>query len=104
MMHSLFWTTGALVWSVIAVAILWLVVETLLAAANAVSFLRWRYVSAAATKLRWARLPEAFFIQSWRLMFHHRNGDTFYSDDSGGRWCGIGDWSVGHVAVHTEEK
>lgn len=107
-MHSLLWTTGALVWCAISLIALWLFLEAILAMANAASFLRWRYRTARVHggKLRWAHLPGSFLIQTGRLVFHRNDGPggSAYGDKHGGRWCGIGDWSVGHVAVHAEDK
>ena len=97
MMQSVFYWTGAAAWLVVAIAAICLAFEMLLAIAASVSWHRWSWVNSCNRTRRpmWSRLPKSLAVKWWELMGHRAKNGTSWTADNGGRWEGIGSWTVG---------
>lgn len=95
MMDFLFWWTGLAVWSLIALAAVWFVVEWLWAAVVAIDQMRFTIAcnQGDLSEIKWKYTFHVFFSYSWNML-GYRIGDkyTLRNMKSGSEWRGFRDW------------
>lgn len=99
-MDTLFWWTGAVVWSVLALVVGWLLLEVLWGGVVTASYFRASLKSAKARKVvvPWWKVTSEFFRKWPEFIFYRNNGGTTISW-TGGVWHGVGDWTLYPVAL-----
>jgi hypothetical protein len=100
-MNTVFWWTGAVVWSLLSLLVLWLFVEIGMAITPAVSTVRFTWCAARMRGLPIypgiLRLPALLFGR-WGMCLGYRRGQ-FLLREQNGVWRGVGNWSVHPRAV-----
>lgn len=96
MLDPLFWWTGALVWAMVSLLVLWLLGELVWAAIAAASWTRFAWVAArgqGAKLLPTLLETPLVFLARWRGFIGFRPGSTRFHGEHG-YWNGIGQWAV----------
>jgi hypothetical protein len=96
---GLFWWTGAVVWLLIAAALLWFAAEVLWGLVCSISYNAWIIRTARKSgklgELKWRRFPLALLVEWWGHIGYRNNGNTVVTQTStGSQWRGVGDWTV----------
>ena len=103
-MNTVFWWTGAVVWSLLSLLVLWLFVEIGMAITPAVSTVRFTWCAARMRGLpvypAVFRLP-VLFLRRWAMCVGYRTGH-FLLREQNGVWKGVGNWTVHPPAVQQQ--
>lgn len=94
MIEAVFYWTGATVWLILALVLLWIVSELIWAAVVTVSYFRFSIATiwARGDRPKWRHLPRAAWYR-WREFIGFRKGSISFSGPAG-YWRGIGDWKA----------
>lgn len=105
MIEILFLWTGAVVWTVIGLLMLWLVAEVLWGAVVAFSFVRFAWKSSIANGMKpypaILKAPSIFMVRWWEFIGFRHGSKSFHGVR--GEWHGVGKWTVFYPST-TPEK
>lgn len=91
MIGALFYWTGALVWSCIGGAAVWLLIEVFIGLLCAISFYRWVLAVGREQGKKMFKRPIKGFFSLWVDLIGYRNNGIQKASGPGGYWRGIGD-------------